>query len=249
MKGNSYLPITLGGGSLSIILIRTAILYLLVLLTIRIMGKAELSKLSPFQIVVLFMVAELAALPIEDTNLSVISGISAILTILFLEVLISYLSLKSEWFKDLINGKPTILIEDGKINEKELKRQRININDLFEQLRIKNAPSLSDVAYAVMESNGELSVIPKPDKKPLTPSDMGIVKSKEMIPLMIICDGFLYQSSLERLQWSEDYLKSLLTPMNIFSFNNVLIAFCDEQKKLHVYQSSPDGKIAVEVMV
>lgn len=234
---------------MSVILIRTSILYLLVLLTIRIMGKSELSKLSPFQMVVLFMIAELAALPIEDTNLSLINGVAGIFTLLFLQVLISYLSLKCEWFKNFINGKPSILIEDGKINEAELKKLRININDLFEQLRIKNAPSLYDVAYAVMESNGDLSVIPKPDKKPLTPSDMGIMKLKEVMPLMVICDGTLYSSSLARLGWSEDYLNSLLVPMNIFSYKEVLLAFCDEQKALHVYQSSPDGKIAVEVIV
>jgi uncharacterized membrane protein YcaP (DUF421 family) len=235
--------------SLNIILIRTAILYLLVLLCIRIMGKSELAKLSPFQLVVLFMIAELAALPIEDTDLSLINGVSAIFTLLFLQVLISYLSLKCEWFKNFISGKPSVLIEDGKINEDELKRLRININDLFEQLRIKNAPSLYDVAYAIMESNGDLSVIPKPNKKPLTPSDLGLIKPKEVMPLMVICDGTLYTSSLERLGWCEDYLNSLLLPMNIFSYREVLLAFCDEQKTLHVYQSSPDGKIAVEVVV
>ncbi|MBN7774155.1 DUF421 domain-containing protein [Clostridium aminobutyricum] len=234
---------------MSIILIRTAILYLLVLLALRIMGKSELSKLSPFQIVVLFMVAELATLSIEDTNLSVISGVSAIFTVIFLEIFLSYLSLKFEWFKNLINGKPTIIIEDGKINEDELKKLRININDLFEQLRLKNAPSLSDVSYAVMESNGDLSVITKPEKRPLTPSDMGIIKSKEVMPLIVICDGALYPSSLERLGWNEDYLHSLLDPLNIFSFKDVLLAFSDEQKTLHVYEASQDGKIAVEVVV
>ncbi len=234
---------------MTIILIRTAILYLMVLFAIRIMGKSELSKLSPFQMVVLFMIAELASLPIEDTNLSLINGTTAIFTLLFLQVAISYLSLKCEWFKNFISGKPSILIEDGVINELELKRLRININDLTEQLRLKNSPSLSDVAYAVIESNGDLSVIPKPDKKPLTPSDMGIVKPKEIMPLILVCDGVLYRNNLYKIGWDEEYLKSLLLPMKIFSYKEILMAFCDEQKELHVYQSSEDGKISVEVIV
>lgn len=234
---------------LTIILIRTVILYLMVLLSIRIMGKSELSKLSPFQMVILFMIAELASLPIEDTNLSLINGITAIVALLFLQVTISFISLKCEWFKNFINGKPSILIQNGEINEKELKKLRININDLTEQLRIKNSPSLSDVAYAVMESNGDLSVIPKPDKKPLTASDMGIVKPSEMLPLVLISDGVLYKKNLDMLKWDEDYLNSLLLPMNIFSYREVLMAFTDEQKQLHVYQPSDNGKISVEVIV
>lgn len=221
----------------------------MVLFAIRIMGKSELAKLSPFQLVVLFMLAELASMPIEDTNLSLINGTTAIFALLFLQVSISYLSLKSEKFKNFITGKPSILIEDGAINELELKKLRININDLTEQLRIKNAPSLSDVAYAIMESNGDLSVILKPDKKPLTPCDIGIVKPKEIMPLILICDGYLYNKNLLRLGWDEEYFKSLLIPMNISSYKAVLMAFCDEQKQLHVYQSSEDGKISVEVIV
>jgi len=234
---------------LTIILIRTIILYLMVLFAIRIMGKSELSKLSPFQFVILFMLAELASLPIEDISLSLINGVTAIFTLMFLQVSISYLSLKNEWFKNFITGKPSILIENGAINEKELRKLRININDLTEQLRIKNASSLSDVAYAVIESNGDLSVILKPDKKPLTPGDMGIIKPREILPLVLICDGALYKKNLQRIGWDEEYFKSLLMPMNIHSYREVLMAFCDEKKQLHVYQPSSDGTISVEVIV
>lgn len=221
----------------------------MVLFAIRIMGKSELSKLSPFQLVVLFMLAELASMPIEDTDLSLINGTTAIFTLLFLQVSISYLSLKFEWFKNFINGKPSILINDGVINTQELKKLRININDFTEQLRIKNAPSLSDVAYAVMESNGDLSVIPKENKKPLTADDVGIIKSKEIMPLILICDGTLYKSNIQKIGWDEEYLNSLLLPMNIFSYREILLAFCDEHKQLHVYQSSQNGKVSVEVII
>lgn len=230
-----------------IILVRTVILYLIVLFTIRVMGKSELSKMSPFQLVVIFMIAELAAIPIESSTASLINGAIAIFTLLFLQVLISLISIKSEKVKNFLNGKPSILIEKGEINEKELKNLRISINDLMEQLRIGNAPSLSDVEYAVMESNGELSIIPKADKKPLTPSDMSLPKEKQTMPLILIADGVLYRENLLSLGWNETTLKKQLKGLNLKEYTDVFFAFCDESKKLHVYVSSPDKRKATEV--
>lgn len=234
---------------MAIILIRTIILYLIVLFTIRVMGKSELSKMSPFQLVVIFMIAELAAIPIESSTASLISGAVGIFTLLFLQVLISMVSIKSERFKNFINGKPSILIEKGEINEKELKALRISLNDLMEQLRIGNAPSLSEVEYAVMESNGELSVIPKADKKPLTASDMSLTKEPETMPLILISDGVLYKQNLLSLGWDEPFLKGQMAAANLSSYDEIFFAFCDEQKKLHIYVSTPDQKKAREVMI
>ena len=230
-----------------IILIRTVILYAIVLFTIRIMGKSELSKMSPFQLVVIFMIAELAAIPIESSTASLINGAVAIFALLFLQVLISLLSIKSERAKNFFNGKPSVLVEKGAINEKELKSLRISINDLMEQLRIGNAPSLAEVEYAIMESNGELSIIPKADKKPLTPSDMSLTKEPQTMPLTLIADGVLYKQNLHWVGWDEEFLKQQLGLLNLGSYKEVFFAFCDESKKLHVYVSTPDKKKATEV--
>ncbi len=230
-----------------IILIRTIILYLVVLFTIRVMGKSELSKMSPFQLVVIFMIAELAAIPIESSTASLINGAVGIFALLFLQVLISMISIKSETFKNFINGKPSILIEKGEINQRELKALRISLNDLMEQLRIGNAPSLSEVEYAVMESNGELSIIPKADKKPLTASDMSLAKEPETMPLVLVSDGVLYKQNLFSLGWDESFLKGQMASVNLSSYKEIFFAFCDEEKKLHIYVSSPDRKKAREV--
>lgn len=112
-----------------IVAIRTLIMYLVLLLAVRIMGKSELSKMSPFQLVIVFMIAELAAIPIDSADASLINGIIAITMLMFLQVLISFLSIKSESFKNFISGKPTMLIEKGKLNVKELTRQRISCTD------------------------------------------------------------------------------------------------------------------------
>ncbi len=234
---------------MAIVLIRTIILYLIVLFAIRVMGKSELSKMSPFQLVVIFMIAELAAIPIESPTASLVSGAVGIFTLLFLQMLISMISIKSERFKNLINGKPSILIENGEINQQELKALRISLNDLMEQLRIGNAPSLSEVEYAVMESNGELSIIPKADEKPLTAKDMSLSKAPETMPLILISDGILYKQNLRSLGWDEAFLKSQMAAANLASYEQVFFAFCDEQKKLHIYISASDRKKAQEVMV
>lgn len=232
-----------------IVLIRTIILYLVVLFTIRVMGKSELSKMSPFQLVVIFMIAELAAIPIESSTASLVSGAVGIFTLMLLQVLISMISIKSERFKNFVNGKPSILIEKGEINLKELKALRISLNDLMEQLRIGNAPSLSEVEYAVMESNGELSIIPKADKKPLTANDMSLCKQPETMPLILISDGILYKQNLLSLGWDEAFLKEQMATAYLTSYEQVFFAFCDEQKKLHLYVSTQDQKKAREVMI
>ena len=218
-----------------IILFRTFLLYLIVLFVLRVMGKGELSKMDPFQMVILFMIAELASLPIESPDVSILTGITALFTLLFLQVLISYVSLKWEPFKRLINGKPSILIDKGSIDVKELNRLRISINDLTEQLRLKNFPSIADLDYAILEVNGDLSVIPTPDKRPLTPADLSIAKSRESLPMVLISDGYIYEENLAKLDITENQLKSQLLSLEISHYSQVFLCFADEKKKLHVY--------------
>lgn len=185
------------------------------------MGKAELSKVSTFQMVVLFMIAELAAIPIDSPSISLINGLTAIFTLLFLEVLLSYISIKSEKLKNFITGKPSLLVDKGMLNVKEMKRLRITINDLFEQLRIENCPSLSDVEYAIMESNGELTVIKK------TPP--------EKLPMIIINDGVIYESNLQKAGIDQSTLRKMLKNKGIQDEKEVFVAFFDTNRQFHVY--------------
>lgn len=231
-----------------IVLVRTIILYFLVLFTIRIMGKSELSEMSPFQLVVIFMIAELAAIPIESTSISLLNGVVAIFTLMFLQTMISTISIKSERFKVFINGKPSILIDKGEINQKELRALRITLNDLLEQLRLKNVSSLSDVEYAIMESNGELSVITKAGKQPATCEDIGLHKADGELPVVIISDGVIYRKNLYRMQWQEKDLDKVLNKLDLKS-SDVFLAFADEKKKLHIYVSTDDKSSAKEISV
>lgn len=218
-----------------IILIRTVILYFLVLFVIRVMGKGELSKLDPFQMVILFMMAELAAIPIESLDISLLNGATAIVTLLFLEVIISIFSLKSQKVNNFFNGKPSVVIDQGKINNDELKNLRITINDLTEQLRLKNYPSIADVDYAILESNGDLSVIPKSEKAPLTQKDLNTNPPKTFMPMVLISDGILFSRNLKLFGQNENYLKKELLKYKVKEYSQVFLCFYDENKQLHVF--------------
>lgn len=229
-----------------IILIRTLILYLMVLFAIRLMGKGELSSLDPVQLVVLFMIAELAAIPIESTDVSVISGITAIMTLVLLEVVLSFISIKSKRFDDFINGRPSIIIDNGNLNLEELKNLRITIDELTEQLRLKNFPSIADVDYAILETNGELSVMPKTEKNPATKGDLRKNKNTtgnksnniQLIPMVLISDGVLIEHNLRSLNKDENYLRTELHKHRISDYSQVFLCFFDEKGKIHVYSKA-----------
>lgn len=219
-----------------IILIRTIILYAFVLFIIRLMGKAELAEMEPFQLVVILMMAELAALPMEDTGVSLMNGITALATLLLIQVLISYVSLKSEKARLFFCGRPSILVNKGVIDEKELKKMRININDLIEQLRSKNIASLADVEYAILETNGDLNIIPKPEVRPLTPKDINMFPVIQHMSLPLIVDGMLYKESLKALNVSENWLLDQLKNSCITSYDQILFCYMDENNQLHIHR-------------
>ena len=230
--------------------IRTLIMYAALLFSVRMMGKSELSKMSAFQLVVVFMIAELAAIPIDSTDASLINGLVAIFTLMFLQVLISYISTKSEGFKTLISGRPSILIEKGKLNVRELSRLRISITDLLEQLRIQDCPSICDVQYAIMESNGQLSVIKKAVDKPVTPKDIDLAVSEGVLPAIIISDGNLYDRNLIYSGVDLVSFENRMRSAGIKDIKKVFLAFCDENKQFHIYlHDSASGPFTKEVKI
>jgi len=233
-----------------IVAIRTFILYGVVLFAVRVMGKSELSRMSPFQMVISFMIAELAAMPIDSSSASLINGIMAIFTLMFLQVFISWLSIKSEKFKNFVSGKPSILIENGKLNIRELERQRITNTDLMEQLRTENCPSISSVRHAILESNGQLTVILKAHERPVTCGDIGLMTRESVLPMIIVSDGTIYHQNLYAAGLNEDIFRKRLADAKINSPEDIFLAIYDEHKKIHVYLSSDNAApFAVEVKI
>lgn len=222
--------------------VRTLILYLLVVLIVRIMGKHQIGQLQPFELVITIMISELAAVPMQDTDIPLISGIIPILTLLFIQVTLSLLSLKSETARRIICGGPSILIENGRIMERELTMLRYNINDLLEQLRLKNLPNIADVEYAILETSGKLSIIPKSQKRPLNPEDLKIETSYEGLPATLVVDGILKRSNLALVKKDEDWLREELQKFGINSWKDVLLASLDTTGKLFFQLKEGRGK-------
>ncbi|WP_432403694.1 YetF domain-containing protein [Wukongibacter sp. M2B1] len=217
------------------IFIRTMILYILVVAAIRLMGKAELSELQPYELVIIIMISELASLPMATVEMPFVNGVVAISTLVFLQIVISFITLKSEKARAIICGKPSILIENGKILENELKELRININDLIEQLRIKDFANIDDVEFAILETNGDLSVIPKSSKRPLTPSDMNISITQEDLPISLIIDGKINQQNLNRASIDFNWLNTELKKKGINDISKILYASIDNSNNLSIH--------------
>lgn len=222
-----------------VLLIRTLILYILVVIVMRIMGKRQIGQLQPFEFVVTLMLSELAAIPMENKGVPLINGVIPILTILGMQIILSYISLKSGKARSIICGTPSVVISNGKIIEKELEKLQYSISDLLEQLRSKNCPNISDVEFGILETNGELSVILKSQKRPITPSDLNISTTYEGMPFTLILDGKVNYNSLERAHLSEEWLINELKKLGINSPQEVFFCSIDTDGKLYYQKYHP----------
>ncbi len=183
--------------------IRVIILYILVLITMRLMGKREIGQLEPFELAIAIMIADLAAVPMADIGIPIASGIIPILALLVMHLLLSLINMKSIWARQIICGKPSILIYRGKIDEKQLKKERFTINELQERLRGNNVASIGDVEYAILETSGQITVILKPEKRNTIPQDFNIVPEYEGIPYDLVVDGKIMYQNLKAI--GKDY--------------------------------------------
>ncbi|EPY2275729.1 DUF421 domain-containing protein [Clostridium sporogenes] len=216
-----------------IVLIRTIILYLLVILSMRLMGKKQIGELEPFELAITIMISELASLPMQDSRIPLLHGIVPILTLLILQNIFSLIQLKSEKIRSLINGEPSILIENGKIDFQELKNQRFNINDLMEELRLQGYYDLENIEYAILETSGQLSVIPKTEECAVTKKDLNIKTTQEQLPITLILDGKINKKNLKLIKKDEKWLENKLKKDNISSYDELLIAILNSKGNLY----------------
>lgn len=225
-----------------IVLMRTLILYAFVVVAMRIMGKRQIGQLQPFELVVTLLLSELAALPMENPGIPLINGITPILTLLVAQVILSYISLKSERARAIICGTPSVLIENGKIVEPELQRLRYNLSDLMEQLRAKNIPNVADVEFAILETSGQLSVVPKSQKRPVIPEDFQLKTKYEGIPYTVIMDGHIIHKNLTKMNLDVNWLRQQLNSQGIQRPEDVFFASLDSEGKLYYQKKSYGGQ-------
>ena len=189
---------------------RTIILYLILILVIRLMGKRQIGQMEPAEFVVTMLVANLAAIPMQDGGIPIFSGVVPILTVLGVELVLSAVSLKSSKIRKLLCGKPVILIENGKILQQNLKKTRITLDELSGHLREKDVLDIQTVQYAILETNGNLSVFPYPKEKPASAKDAGIQARRQYLPVTIISDGELVADSLKIAKKDKAWLQRIL---------------------------------------
>lgn len=183
--------------------VRTIILYILVLVVMRFMGKREIGQLQPFELAISIMIADLATLPMAEPGIPITNGIIPILGLLVMHLIISVINLKSLRMREIVCGKPSILIYRGRIQEENMKKERFTINELEERLRGNNVFDIGDVEYAILETSGQISVIQKPNKRTTIPEDFGIEPPYEGISYDLVVDGKIMKQNLEKL--GKDY--------------------------------------------
>lgn len=224
-----------------ILLIRTIILYLLVVFSLRIMGKRQIGQLQPYELVIAIMISDLASMPMQDTRIPLLHGIIPIITLLILQVIISVFEIKSDTFRSIMDGKPNIVIKNGKLEIPVLRSQIFSVNDLMEELRIKGYFNIDEIEYAILETNGELSVIPRSESEPATKKDLNLQPPSPVLPAILISDGRVVKRNLKILNKDEAWLYKLLEQNNISSVENVFIAYLSTNNKL-IYQYKCNSK-------
>lgn len=218
--------------------VRTVIIYIVLIGGIRLMGKRQIGQMEPSELVVTMLVADLAASPIQDGELSVWDAVVPIGIILLLEVLVSWLSLHSLFWRKLLCGKPVILIENGKILQKNLKATRVTLDELTGYLRQKDVLDISTVQYAILETGGSLSVFQFPEETPPSAQDVGITPKSQSLPITVISDGRLLSENLKKAGKDENWLKKELARQNAKRSETFLLTVDGQNNVVHIKKSA-----------
>lgn len=206
--------------------VRAIMVYILVLIVMRLMGKREIGQLQPFELVISIMIADLASIPMTDPGVPIFNGLVPILGLLAMHLLITLLNIKSVNLRKITCGKPTILVYRGKIDEEALRKERFTVSELQERLRGKDVFNLGDVEFAILETNGEVSVITKPNKMNVTREDMNIEADYEGLPYDLIVDGKIMYENLNKIGKDKKWLIKQIEKFKCMP-DDVLIATMD----------------------
>lgn len=221
-----------------IVIFRTFILLALVILVIRVMGKRQVGQMQPYEIAILIMISALAAIPMEDIGIPLLNTMIPIVLLFSIQIVLSFVSLKSEGVRAALDGRPSIVVENGRISEEELRNQRVNINDLLELLRLAGYPHVQEVEYAILETNGSISVIPKSQWRPVTPADLALETSYEGLPYPLVADGIINYQNLRHVKLNEGWLREELAKLGYTRVQDVFFACLDTGGNLFVQSKS-----------
>lgn len=214
-------------------IIRTIILYVFVVFSVRVMGKRQISDMQPSELVITLIISEIAAIPMQNTSQPLISGFIPVLVLVALEIIASVIMMKSGKFRKLLCGSPIIVIRDGKILQNEMRRLRLTTEDLCVQLRQQNVFSIEDVQYCIVETNGKVSVLEKPQYRQPNAKDLGIEIRDNKIETVVVSDGQILDNSLKLCKKNKNDVLNILNKENT-NLSDVFIMTLDALGKYNI---------------
>lgn len=218
---------------MTVTVVRTFILYFLLILAIRIMGKRQIGDMQPGELVITILISEIAAVPIQDLTQPVMTGVVAVLTLVFLEISVSVLTMKFLPLRRFFYGDSAIIIKDGVLDQRKLKQLRVTGPDLIEVLRNQEVFDITDVAYAILETNGQLSVLLKPEKQNATVSDLKGVTAVAACPGLVISDGKFVKENFKEIGLNKSQVDNVLKKEKI-KLKDIFIMTCDNKMNYNI---------------
>lgn len=213
--------------------VRTVLLYIIIIVTVRIMGKRQISELQTSELVVTLLMSNIASIPMQDTEQSMLSGIIPIFVLVVCEIFLSMLMLKNSNIRRAVCGKPVIIINDGKIDQKAMTDLRMSTEELFEELRQKDIFNIEDVAFAIIETNGKMSVLKKSASDTVTAKQLGVQSKDKGMQAVVISDGEIAESSLEFCGLDKGWLRKILNLENV-RLNDIFIMTADKTRRYNI---------------
>lgn len=218
---------------MAISLIRTMIVYFVLIIALRIMGKRQLGELAPSELVVAVLISDLASMPLQDTGVPLLYGLVPVMTLLSTEVLISYATLKSIRLRVFIGGKPSIIISEGKIDQKEMSKNRLTLDELSVEMRKQNVTDITTIRHAILESDGTLSIILYESASPVTPSQLKIKTKEPDLPVIVISDGHVMGNNLKKIGLDHAWLNKKLNEIGAESPENIYLLTANQSGKTY----------------
>ncbi len=230
-----------------VLFIRVQIIYFVVLLFLRIMGKRQIGEMQPYELVITLIIADLATVPMSDANIPLLNGILPLAILVILHFSITMLTRKSILLRKIISGQPVILISPDGINYNALKKLNMNLHDLQESLRQCNYFNFEQVRYAIIETNGKMSVIPTAENAPATAQDVNASNPEPEFPVLIVSDGKMMKDNLAQMSLSEEKLNALLIQLNIKRIKDIIVMNLDNSGKLYYQLKGERFKVVPDI--
>lgn len=219
---------------MAICFLRTAVLYLVLVGGVRLMGKKQVGELEPGELVLAMVLSDLVSVPMQDFGIPLLYGVLPAVIVLCLTMLLSVLTMKSVRFRTLVCGQPSVIVEDGRICQKAMERNRFTPDELLEELRLQGVTDLSAVRYAILENSGQVSVLLKAEEQPPSARELGLRPEERGLPLALVSNGAVLEENLRRRGKSRTWLRELLRERGIPSVREVYLLTLDEAGNLYL---------------